>query len=42
VDDYTTEFYRLVVHIDLAKSDDELVSSYIEGMRIVSRFFEFI
>jgi hypothetical protein len=33
VDDYTTEFYKLVACVDLAESDDQLVSRYIGGMR---------
>lgn len=31
--EYIAEFFRLVVHVDLAESDNQLVSRYIGGMR---------
>ena len=33
IDEYTREFYQLVTRVDLADSEDQLVSRYIGGMR---------
>ena len=33
IDEYTREFYELVARVDLADSEDQLVSCYIGGMR---------
>ena len=33
IDEYTREFYQLVARVDLADSEDQLVSRYIGGMR---------
>ena len=33
IDEYTQEFYQLVARVDLADSEDQLVSCYIGGMR---------
>ena len=33
IDEYTREFYQLVARVDLANSEDQLVSRYIGGMR---------
>jgi hypothetical protein len=33
VDEYTEEFYKYLTHVDLAKTDDQLVSQYIRGLR---------
>ena len=34
VDDYTTEFYQLIVRNDLQESQDHLVSRYCGGLRV--------
>ena len=33
IDEYTREFHQLVTRVDLANSEDQLVSRYIGGMR---------
>jgi hypothetical protein len=33
VDEYTEEFYKYLTRVDLAKTDDQLVSRYIGGLR---------
>lgn len=33
VDEYVAEFNRLVAHVDLAKSDDQLLSKYIGDIK---------
>ena len=33
IDEYPREFHQLVTRVDLANSDDQLVSLYIGGMR---------
>jgi hypothetical protein len=33
VDEYTKEFYKYLTQVDLAKTDDQLVSRYIGGLR---------
>jgi hypothetical protein len=33
VDDYNVKFYRLVVRVDLEKSENQLVSRYIRGIK---------
>ncbi|GKE40316.1 putative reverse transcriptase domain-containing protein [Tanacetum coccineum] len=34
VQDYTTEFYQLIARNDIQETDDQLVSSYIGGLRV--------
>ena len=34
VDEYTTEFYQLMAHNDLGKTDDQSVLKYISGLQI--------
>jgi hypothetical protein len=34
VDEYTEEFHKILVRVDLSKSDEQLVSQYIGGLRI--------
>jgi hypothetical protein len=33
IDEYTEEFYKLLVWVDLSESDEQLVSCYIGGLR---------
>jgi hypothetical protein len=33
VDEYTKEFYKYLTRVDLAETDDQLVSRYIEGLQ---------
>ncbi|XP_058202674.1 uncharacterized protein LOC131317120 [Rhododendron vialii] len=33
VDDYTTEFYQLMARNDIAKTDEQLISRYVGGLR---------
>ena len=33
MDEYTKEFYKLLTRVDLAESEDQLVSRYIGGLR---------
>jgi hypothetical protein len=33
VDEYTEEFYKYLTRVDLAETDDQLVSRYIGGLR---------
>jgi hypothetical protein len=33
VDEYTKEFYKYLTHVELAKTDNQLVSRYIRGLR---------